>query len=80
MAKQGSRKFKEGSTTIDESVHLCVKGNIKRNQWINESIELKWLTHFIPSDSSYTPKILQKTKGFLMFSEGIERANGHEIG
>ena len=41
MAKQGSRKFKEGSTTIDESVHLCVKGNIKRNQWINESIELK---------------------------------------
>ena len=30
MAKQGSRNFKEGSTTIDESGYSCVKCISKR--------------------------------------------------
>ena len=42
----------------------------------------KALTHFMPLVFFYTPWIYQdqETYGFLMFSEGIERDQWHQIG
>ena len=38
------------------------------------------VTHFIPLVSFYTPWKHQKTRGFLMFSGGLERDQWHEMG
>ena len=38
------------------------------------------LTHFLPLARFYTPWKDQKTKGFLMFSGGIEKDQWHEMG
>ena len=38
------------------------------------------LTRFMPLISFYTPRKHQKTRGFLMFSGGIERDQWHEMG
>ena len=37
------------------------------------------LTHFLSLNSFYTPRKYQKTKGFLMFSGGIERGKWHKM-
>ena len=39
-----------------------------------------YLTHFMPLGSFYTPGKYQKTRGFLMFSGGIETDQWHEMG
>ena len=41
---------------------------------------LSTLTHFMPLASFYIPWKLQKTRGFLMFSGGIEKDQWHEMG
>ena len=40
----------------------------------------KMLTHFMPLISFYIPWKHQKTRGFLMFSRGMERDQCHEMG
>ena len=50
---------------------------INQNEWVGC---ISFLTYFMPLVSFYTPQKHQKTSGFLMFLEGIERDQWHETG
>ena len=68
---------------LENTLRWINKKKKKRFLMLNKLILtsfLSTLTHFMPLVSFYIPWKLQKTRGFLMFSGGIEKDQWHEMG
>ena len=67
-------------TLTKNGVNIIKKRLWRKIQPCSISDWTNWLAHFMPLVSLDTPWKHQKTKGFLMFSEGIESDQWHEMG
>ena len=67
-------------TAIDDVTETIKNRFNQPNYQMYIHIQQTLLTHFSPVSHFYLPRILQKTKGFLTFSGGIEMGHWIKMG